>query len=92
MPQFHEMFDGNSEPLGLLLGAGVMFVVGALDDLRDVSPPAKVAGQVLAASLLVAVRRHDVLLPHPVHLFHTDVVVLVARPRAARHRARGSCC
>ena len=35
IPQFREMFDGSSEPLGLMLAAGVMFVVGALDDLRD---------------------------------------------------------
>ena len=29
-----------------------MFVVGAIDDLRDVSPPAKIAGQVLSGSIL----------------------------------------
>jgi UDP-GlcNAc:undecaprenyl-phosphate GlcNAc-1-phosphate transferase len=52
IPQFSEMFDGSSEPAGLMLGAGVMFAVGALDDLRDVSPPAKIAGMVLAGSLL----------------------------------------
>ena len=52
IPQFSEMFNGSSEPAGLMLGAGVMFAVGALDDLRDVSPPAKLAGMVLAASLL----------------------------------------
>lgn len=50
--QFSEMFDGTSEPAGLMLGAGVMFAVGALDDLREVSPPAKLAGMVLAGSLL----------------------------------------
>src|SRR6185436_7617323 len=50
--QFHEMFQANSEPFGLILGAGVIFLVGALDDLIDVSPPAKVAGQVVSASLL----------------------------------------
>ncbi|MEX0666577.1 MAG: MraY family glycosyltransferase [Acidimicrobiia bacterium] len=50
--QFKEMFSLSSEPLGVVLAAGVMFMVGALDDLREVSPPAKVAGQVLSASLL----------------------------------------
>ncbi len=50
--QFHEMFDGSSEPLGILLAAGVMFVVGSIDDLREVSPPAKVAGQVFSGSVL----------------------------------------
>ena len=29
-----------------------MFVVGAIDDLREVSPPAKIAGQVLSGSIL----------------------------------------
>jgi UDP-GlcNAc:undecaprenyl-phosphate GlcNAc-1-phosphate transferase len=50
--QFQEMFDSSSEPLGLLLAAGVMFVVGAVDDVREVSPPAKLAGQVLSGSIL----------------------------------------
>lgn len=52
VPQFHEMFDSSSEPLGIVAAAAVMFAVGALDDLRDVSPPAKLAGQVLSASVL----------------------------------------
>lgn len=52
IPQFHEMFDGATEPIGLMLAAGVMFVVGAVDDLREVSPPAKVAGMVLSGSIL----------------------------------------
>jgi UDP-GlcNAc:undecaprenyl-phosphate GlcNAc-1-phosphate transferase len=50
--QFNEMFDDTTEPLGLLLAGAVMFVVGAIDDLRPVSPPAKLAGQVLSGSLL----------------------------------------
>jgi UDP-GlcNAc:undecaprenyl-phosphate GlcNAc-1-phosphate transferase len=50
--QFREMFEGTSDPAGLMLGAGVMFAVGALDDLREVSPPAKLAGMVLAGSLM----------------------------------------
>lgn len=52
IPQFDEMFEGSSEPLGVLLAAGVMFGVGALDDLREVSPPAKIAGQALSGALL----------------------------------------
>src|SRR6478609_3500095 len=50
--QFHEIFADDTETLGLLLAAAVMFVVGAIDDLRDVSPPAKIAGQVLSGSIL----------------------------------------
>ncbi len=52
LTQFREMFDGSSEPIGILLAAGVMFVVGGIDDIREVSPPAKVAGQVFSGSVL----------------------------------------
>ncbi|MGH9000262.1 MAG: glycosyltransferase family 4 protein [Acidimicrobiia bacterium] len=52
IPAFDPVFRGTSEPLGLLVAATVMFAVGALDDLRPVSPPAKVAGQVFSGSLL----------------------------------------
>src|SRR5919109_2390797 len=52
LPRFRSVFRGNSEPLGLLVAATAMFAVGALDDLREVSPPAKLAGQVFSGSLL----------------------------------------
>jgi UDP-GlcNAc:undecaprenyl-phosphate GlcNAc-1-phosphate transferase len=52
LSQFHDIFTDNTEPLGLLLAAAIMFVVGAIDDLREVSPPAKIAGQVLSGSVL----------------------------------------
>ena len=76
LPEFHDMFQQNSEPFGLMLGAGVMFVVGALDDLIDVSPPAKVAGQVLAAGLLTLAGVTMFFFRMPFNLFHTDTVVL----------------
>ena len=79
--QFHEMFDGSSEPLGILLAAGVMFVVGAIDDLRDVSPPAKIAGQVLAGSLLSLFG--VTMLYFRVPFASYDVHRALARPRAA---------
>jgi UDP-GlcNAc:undecaprenyl-phosphate GlcNAc-1-phosphate transferase len=46
------VFDALTIPLGVTLGAAAMFGVGQLDDLRDVSPPAKLAGTVLSASVL----------------------------------------
>jgi UDP-GlcNAc:undecaprenyl-phosphate GlcNAc-1-phosphate transferase len=52
LDQFHEMFDGSSEPVGILVAAGVMFAVGMIDDFREVSPPAKVAGQVFSGGAL----------------------------------------
>ncbi len=52
MYQFDAVFSSGSEPLGVICGATVMFLVGLLDDVNDVSPPAKIAGMVVAASLM----------------------------------------
>ena len=53
IPQFREnVFDSSSEPIGVIIGATVIFAVGLLDDLREVSAPAKLAGQVAAAMAL----------------------------------------
>ena len=52
IPGLRPLFQGNSEVLGVLLAAAAMFLVGLLDDFRPMSAPAKVAGQVLAASIL----------------------------------------
>jgi UDP-GlcNAc:undecaprenyl-phosphate/decaprenyl-phosphate GlcNAc-1-phosphate transferase len=76
MSQFREMFAGNSEPVGLLLGAGVMFMTGAFDDLIDVSPPAKLAGQVLAASVMWWFGISMFYFRTPFNLFGAGVVVL----------------
>lgn len=46
------VFANTSEPLGVVVAAVVILAVGVLDDLRDVSAPAKVAGQVFAGSML----------------------------------------
>jgi UDP-GlcNAc:undecaprenyl-phosphate GlcNAc-1-phosphate transferase len=50
---FDVLFDSNSEPLGVLLAAAIIFVVGFIDDIREISPPAKLAGTVLAGLVLV---------------------------------------
>jgi UDP-GlcNAc:undecaprenyl-phosphate GlcNAc-1-phosphate transferase len=52
MPEFRDVFQRSTEPLGVVLGATVIFGVGLLDDIREVSAPAKVAGQVFAGSIL----------------------------------------
>ncbi|HTW09796.1 MAG TPA: undecaprenyl/decaprenyl-phosphate alpha-N-acetylglucosaminyl 1-phosphate transferase [Acidimicrobiales bacterium] len=52
LPAFAAIFRGNSAPLGIVLGATAIFVVGIVDDLREMSPPAKMAGQVLAGTIL----------------------------------------
>ena len=43
--------DLSGETRGVLLGAAVATVVGAVDDFRGLSPPAKLAGQVAAAAI-----------------------------------------
>ncbi len=53
LPGLHTIFLGSSEPLGVVLAGVVIYAVGLLDDLRDISAPAKVAGQVIAAMVLV---------------------------------------
>jgi UDP-GlcNAc:undecaprenyl-phosphate GlcNAc-1-phosphate transferase len=52
MPPLRPMFQDSPEVLGVVLAAGAMFAVGLIDDVRDMSAPAKMAGQVLAASIL----------------------------------------
>ncbi len=50
---FGEVFSGSTEPIGVVIAATLIIVVGVIDDLREVSAPAKMAGIVLAASVLV---------------------------------------
>jgi UDP-GlcNAc:undecaprenyl-phosphate GlcNAc-1-phosphate transferase len=50
---FDVLFDSNSEPLGVVLAACIVFGVGFIDDIRELSAPAKVAGTVLAGIVLV---------------------------------------
>jgi UDP-GlcNAc:undecaprenyl-phosphate GlcNAc-1-phosphate transferase len=50
---FAEVFAGNTEPIGVVLAAVLMLSVGVLDDLREVSAPAKVAGIAVPATVLV---------------------------------------
>ena len=52
LDQFDPVFAGTSEPLAILVGATVTFVIGVIDDAKELSPPAKMAGQVLGASLM----------------------------------------
>ena len=52
VPQLRNIFQDSPEMMGVVLAAGAMFAVGLIDDVRDMSAPAKMAGQVLAASIL----------------------------------------
>jgi len=53
MGRFSPIFDNNSEPMGVLLAALVIFGTGLVDDVREISSPAKVTGTVVAGLFLV---------------------------------------
>ena len=53
MNPFDSLYARNSEPRGVVIAAAIIFLVGLLDDVRDISAPAKVAGTVAAGLVLV---------------------------------------
>ena len=53
MNDFESLFASNSEPLGVIIAATIIFATGFLDDVREISAPAKVFGTVLAGVALV---------------------------------------
>lgn len=53
MDAFKPIFAGNSEALGVIVGCGVIFLVGLVDDIREISAPAKVTGIVAGAVVFV---------------------------------------
>lgn len=55
MDDFAPVFDAPGNVLGVVAAATVMWLTGLIDDIRDVSAPAKLAGMVLAGSLLTLV-------------------------------------
>jgi UDP-GlcNAc:undecaprenyl-phosphate GlcNAc-1-phosphate transferase len=55
LPEFDAVFDARTNVVGVIAAALVMWVTGLIDDVRDVSAPAKVAGMVLSGSLLTLV-------------------------------------
>lgn len=55
MSTFDPLFDPPTNVIGVVLAATVIWLIGLVDDLRDVSAPAKLAGMVLAGSILTLV-------------------------------------
>ncbi len=49
---FKPLFRGSSDLFGVVVAAAVIFTVGMVDDLREMSPPAKMSGQILAGTVL----------------------------------------
>jgi len=53
MGRFRPLFADNSEALGIVLACTLVFAVGLVDDVRELSAPAKVTGIVVAGIVLV---------------------------------------
>ena len=69
---FSAVFSSRSEILGVLLAAIVMCAVGVIDDIKPITAPAKIAGMVIAGSVLSLVGVSLVVLRIP----FVDVVLL----------------
>jgi UDP-GlcNAc:undecaprenyl-phosphate/decaprenyl-phosphate GlcNAc-1-phosphate transferase len=53
LPELADIFTRGWELGGVIVAAVLMLLVGTVDDIREVSPPAKTAGTVLCAAVLV---------------------------------------
>ena len=49
LPGFRDVFAATSEPLGLLVGVGLIGVLGIMDDVIGLPPTVKMAGQIVAS-------------------------------------------
>ncbi len=65
MDAFSAVFSAPRACIGVALGAAVACAVGTIDDVREVSPPAKMSGLVLAGSALYLFGASMVILPLP---------------------------
>jgi UDP-GlcNAc:undecaprenyl-phosphate GlcNAc-1-phosphate transferase len=52
MDVFSDQLAPGTESVGMLVAALIILMVGLIDDIREISPPAKLAGMVLAGSVL----------------------------------------
>jgi len=53
LPEFRALFRESSEPVGIILAATALVVLGVVDDVRDLRPATKLAGQLIVAGILV---------------------------------------
>ncbi|MGK2930449.1 MAG: glycosyltransferase family 4 protein [Acidimicrobiales bacterium] len=49
---YEQIFDAPTVPVGVVVAAVIVYVVGGIDDVREISAPAKTAGTVLAGSII----------------------------------------
>ena len=53
LPSYSDIFSSTSEPEAILLAGLLVVALGVVDDVRGVSAPAKLAGQILGSGVLV---------------------------------------
>ncbi|NBO79942.1 MAG: undecaprenyl/decaprenyl-phosphate alpha-N-acetylglucosaminyl 1-phosphate transferase [Actinobacteria bacterium] len=53
LADFDPLFQDSTEIIGVVVASAIIFALGILDDIRDISAPAKVTGVVVAAISLV---------------------------------------
>ena len=66
LDQFDGLFRTNTEPLGVAIAAIIIFLVGFIDDIRDIPPPGEGDGHRPRRRRVGLVRRDDVLRPRAV--------------------------
>lgn len=59
--------------IGILVGTLVIYVVGLVDDIKDISPRAKLTGQIIAACIVAASGLHISFVSNP---FNDSIVLL----------------
>jgi UDP-GlcNAc:undecaprenyl-phosphate/decaprenyl-phosphate GlcNAc-1-phosphate transferase len=52
VPQFDGIFRSSAEPIGIAFGSVLITLVGVIDDIWEISPPAKLAGMVVSGAAL----------------------------------------
>ncbi len=79
MVEFRDLFTSSSQPLGIAIGAIVIFALGVIDDFRPIHAPVKLAGQIFTAGILflAGVKMEYLLLPDQVLSLGDDVSVLL---------------
>lgn len=76
---FPRVFNQSSEAWGIAAGALVIFILGAVDDMRDLPAPVKLAGQIFAAGILFlsGVKMQFIITPSQTIFLGDDVSVLI---------------
>jgi UDP-GlcNAc:undecaprenyl-phosphate GlcNAc-1-phosphate transferase len=79
MPDFRDVFTFSSEAFGIAAASLVVFALGAVDDVRNLPAPVKLAGQIFASGILflAGVKMQFVLLPTSIVVLSDDISVLV---------------